>query len=299
MMLKTARAEGVADVRIEYEECNACGLCVRVCRGGPLYLDEGKVRVDQTRFFGCIACGQCVTVCPLGCILVAGRDLNSEDLVEMPPVGSRAAYDQLQALMISRRSVRDFEDRPVERELIDKIIQAATTAPMGIPPTDVSVLVLNGRAKVKEFRSDLLEAMRRMTSRWMLPLWRPFMTREAYDLFKSFVIPVVEMYIEKDAEGIDWFFYDAPLAMLFYTSAYGDMADPVIAATYAMLAAESLGLGSCMLGFPAPVVKYAKNIRRKYQLPAKLVPGVCIIFGYPDVRYRRALRRRLASVQYH
>ena len=29
------------------------------------------------------------------------------------------------------------------------------------------------------------------------------------------------------------------------------MADPLIAATYAMLAAESLGLGSCMIGTPA------------------------------------------------
>ena len=150
-----------------------------------------------------------------------------------------------------------------------------------------------------EFKSDLLDAMRRMTSKWMVALWRPFMTRETYDLFKSFVIPVVEMYLEKDAQGIDWFFYDAPLAMLFYTSAYGDPADPVIAATYAMLAAESLGLGSCMLGFPAHVVKHTKEIRKKYQLPAKLVPGVCIIFGYPAVRYRRALRRRLANVQHY
>ncbi|MCX5758642.1 MAG: nitroreductase family protein [Candidatus Hydrogenedentes bacterium] len=120
--------------------------------------------------------------------------------------------------------------------------------------------------------------------------------KEGLELYKSFIVPVIDEYLDKDAEGMDWFFYDAPAAILFYTSPVGDAADAGIAATYAMLAAESLGLGTCMLGFPAPVLKFNKQLRLKYGLPAKMGPGIALIMGYPAVRYRRAFRRRLANV---
>jgi hypothetical protein len=64
-----------------------------------------------------------------------------------------------------------------------------------------------------------------------------------------------------------------------------------------MLAAESLGLGSCMLGFTGYAVKYSKKLRRKYKLPAKIQPGICVIFGYPAFNYQKALKRRFAEVR--
>ena len=39
-------------------------------------------------------------------------------------------------------------------------------------------------------------------------------------------------------KGINLVNYDAPLAMYFYGTPYTDSADPIIAAAYAMLAAE-------------------------------------------------------------
>ena len=72
----------------------------------------------------------------------------------------------------------------------------------------------------------------------------------------------------------------------------------MVAATYAMLAAESLGLGSCMIGTPAYFIKYSKDLKQKYNLPRKNQPGIVVIFGYPRIRFRKALRRRLAKVTY-
>ena len=63
MSIKTGRAEGTADVRIDYERCTVCGLCVEVCSGAPLVIENGKVIVDQHRFFGCVGCGHCMAVC--------------------------------------------------------------------------------------------------------------------------------------------------------------------------------------------------------------------------------------------
>lgn len=301
MPINIGRCPGVAEVRIDHDACTKCALCVQVCAGGPLYMQDGKVQVDQSRGFGCVACGHCVTICPKGCIEVAGRDLLPSDVLPMPPQESRASYDQLQSLLLARRSVRLFQDKEIEREVIHKIIAAASTAPMGVPPSEVGVLVFAGRSEVAEFKDDLLQGLRAskwMFSRWGIALMRPMMGKEGADAMREFVVPVVEMYEKKDAEGQDWFFYDAPLALYFYGSPCADPADPVIAGTYAMLAGESLGLGTCVLGFPPPIMKFSKKLRQKYGLPKRFQSGMALVLGYPLLRHPRAIKRRFAEVRY-
>ncbi|MBN1874953.1 MAG: nitroreductase family protein [Anaerolineae bacterium] len=302
MSIKTARAEGVAEVLIDYEACIACGLCARVCKGAPLYMENGKVQIDQSCYFGCIACGQCVAVCPQHCITVTGRDFTLDDVLQMPTREERATYAQLQSLMLGRRSVRDFKDKPVVREYIDQIVSAAATAPMGLPPSDVQILIFDGKDKVAALSNDLLDWMQSIqwiVSPVMRAIMRPFVGKETGEVFDTFLAPALDAFLKKRAENIDWLTYSAPLAMYFYTSAYADPVDPLIVATYAMLAAESLGLGSCMLGTPAYCFKYSKKLRRKYGMPNVSQQGILVIFGHPAVTYRRALRRRLGGVQFY
>jgi nitroreductase/NAD-dependent dihydropyrimidine dehydrogenase PreA subunit len=301
MAVKTGRADADAVVRVDSARCKLCGQCVKVCKSGTLALEGGKVAVDYASALGCMACGHCAAVCPQGCITVEGRDLAPADMTPLPPPESRATYDQLTSLLLSRRSVREFQSRPVAQEDIDRIISAATTAPMGIPPSDVKVLIFNGRDKVREFKNDMLAALKPMIRIFSGPiLWllRPFVGKEAADMFRTFLIPLAKDYIEKDKEGIDLFAYDAPLGMLFYGAPGADATDPVIAATYAMIAAESLGVGTCMLGFPAPLLKRSKKLLAKYAIPPKAAIGIMVIFGYPAVRFQRTIRRRFAEVRY-
>lgn len=301
MTLNIGRTHETATVTLDTSLCSACGLCTRVCKGGPLREDAGKVVVDPSHHWGCMGCGHCMAVCPRHCITVTGRDLVPQDTVPLPPRDQRAGYDSLRALMLARRSVRNFKDQEVPREAIEQILKAASSAPMGIPPSEVGVLVLEGRGKVARFRRELLiaaRAMKRMFSPPVLWLFKPFLGKENYQMMKTFVLPVLDTYLTKDKEGQDWFFYDAPLALYFYGSAWADPADTVIAATYAMLAGESLGLGSCMLGFPGHLIKHSKVMKARYRLPMKLQPGLVVVFGTPAVPYQRAVERRFANINY-
>jgi nitroreductase/ferredoxin len=301
MPLNFGRAQGKIEIKIDESRCSSCGLCVRVCKGGPLYLEKGKVMVDQTRGFGCMACGQCVAVCPQGSITVNGRDLLPEDIIPMPDKDSRTNYTQLQSLLLSRRSIRDYKDKPVEPEVVQRIIDAVTTAPMGVPPSEVSILVLNSKEKVQAFVADIIQSMQKtkwMFSPAMLYLWRPIFGKEGYQMFKSFVVPLMDMIIQKHEQGIDWLLYDAPLAMHFYTSPAADPADAMIAATYASIAADSLGLGSCMIGTIAPILKQDKRLKQKYGIPLKSRQGVMVVFGYPAITYQHAIKRRMAEVKF-
>ena len=72
---------------------------------------------------------------------------------------------------------------------------------------------------------------------------------------------------------------------------------PLIAATYAMLAAESLGLGSCMLGTSVALSRN-KQFKAKYGVPVENKFSVTLILGYAAVEFHSGVRRRLASIEY-
>lgn len=303
MVLKTSRTAEHAEVTINYEKCNVCKLCLDVCKSLPLYEENGKIMIDQSRNWGCIGCGQCAAICPLECIFVNGRTLSQEDIIPLPGKEKRANAEQLYSLMLSRRSMRHFKDREVEQEVIDEIIKAASTSPMGIPPSDVNVLVVKGKDKVREFSFDFvdtLDKMKGMFSPFMLMLWRLFISKEEHSMMKNFIVPLIKFFNEKKRNGEDWVLYDAPLVMYFYGTLYADPVDPVIPATYAMLTAESLGLGTCMIGTIGPFIKKgAKKFKEKYGISQKLVPGVAVVFGYPSYKYHKAIKRTFAKVHYY
>lgn len=68
--------------------------------------------------------------------------------------------------------------------------------------------------------------------------------------------------------------------------------------TCAMVAAEALGLGTCVIGCAAPPLARHKELLKKYGLPEGNVPKIVLIMGYPAVTYRKAIRRPFQSVNY-
>jgi ferredoxin len=300
MTIPTSRTNENAKIVIDYTRCKACGTCTLVCKDMSLVIKDKKLVINETPFFGCLACGQCAAVCPNEAIHIEGRTMSADDLVKMPSKESLPGYEALYSLMLKRRSVRDFSEKEVEEEAIEKIISATSTAPMGIPPSDVQILVLKGRDKVRQFSFDFidyLKSIRWFFSPFMIFLMRPFLGKDNYNMFKSFILPLFRFLVERKEKGEDWLLYNAPLAMYFYGTQYSDPADPVIAATYATLAAESLGLGSCMIGSVAPVLKSCgRRFKQKYGMNPKGKDGIVVIFGYPKVKYHRAIKRTLAKI---
>ena len=281
-----------------------CGLCVLVCKDFGLRLEGGKAKVAGTPLFGCIGCGHCMAVCPSEAIEVHGRTLTPEALFSLPDRSSAASYEQFSALLQRRRSIREFLDTPVEPHVAKKILDAAQTAPAGLPPSDVNVLVLGSREKNRAFARDFcdyLHGMRWLVSPWFLTLMRPFWGKANDSLFRNFVKPMLAAFTSNMDEGVNIVTYDAPLAMYFYASAYADPADPLIAATYAMLAAESLGLGTCMIGSIHPMIQHgkrAKLFRQRHGIKYASREGLFVLFGYPAVVYEKAIKRTFASVTY-
>lgn len=301
MAIITSRTNENGQITFQYDRCNSCGLCVKICKDFSLKMENNKPVLSDQALFGCVACGHCMAVCQNDAIQISGRELSVNDLIDLSEMGNKSSYDQLKSLLISRRSIRDFRDIEVGEELIEKIIEAAVSAPMGLPPSDVHLVILKGKDKVHEFSFDVIDYFSKIGwifSKWMIWIWR-LMGKEAYQLMKSFGNPLAKFMVETRKKNENYLLYDAPLAMYFSASPYSDPADPYISATYAMLAAESLGLGSCMIGSVHPMIQYgAKKLKKKWNLPAKSPSGIIVIFGYPKYRFKSGIKRSFAKVTY-
>lgn len=302
MAIPTTRTKEAAEIRINPGECNGCGLCVDICSDNSLKMENNKAVKSDSAVFGCIGCGHCMAVCPTGAIKIYGRTISPDDLFDLPSKDSTADFGQVLSLFQRRRSIRKFKDRNVEPEIIEKILTAAKTAPMGLPPSDVHVMILNGKEKTHAFAkdfSDYLETKKWFVSAWFLTIMRPFWGKANDEMFKGFIRPLFKVYTEKMSENKNVINYDVPLAMYFYGSPYTDPADPIIAATYAMIAAESLGLGTIMLGAVHPLIqngKKARKFREKYGIKHTSREGLIVAFGYPAVHFKKGIQRTFASV---
>ncbi|NTV29770.1 MAG: 4Fe-4S dicluster domain-containing protein [Candidatus Omnitrophica bacterium] len=277
--------------------CTGCGQCVKVCPCEYLELTDKRAAERRDPALGCITCAQCAAICPEEAIHVEAAGLVREDVFAFP--GSRpASYDELLRLLAGRRSIRRFRDQPVSTEDVDKLLEAAQQAPAGLPPSNVRAVVVQGKAQVRDFAFDFLARVAKMGwlfSRWGVWLLRPGMSAREHREMREKIAPLYRGLIAGWRQGQDFMFYDAPLALVFVCE--GDSVDAAIAATYAMAAAETLGLGSCMIGTVVPMLPMTgKEFRGRYGFPDYARHGIAVVFGYPQDKFRRAVRRRFAAV---
>lgn len=280
--------------------CIRCGRCVSICPSLCLHMKDGKPVAGSNDTFGCLACGHCMAVCPSGAIRVTGRGLTGDDVFPLPPPSARATAEALEGALQARRSVRHYENRPVEKAVIERLLAMSATAPMGFPPSPVGVVVINGKERVQELADDLVAVFRK----WLFlktpvgsMVLRLMMDKLSADLMRNFVLPVSDTIIEARKEKKDLLFYDAPCVILFHYP-MKDTIEPAIACSFATLAAEGLGLGSCMIGTVGPALQGDKKLKARWGIPKKRFPAMAMTLGYPSVTFLNGIRRRFASVEF-
>jgi ferredoxin len=291
------REEGT--VSLDHATCTRCGECTRICPSDVLRIKDGYVQTQTDSVFGCIACGHCMMVCPNQSIRVNGRGISPADVVPLAPQNERADAHSLMALMGSRRSIRRFREEEPSLELLQQVVTAAATAPMGIPPWDVGCVIVHGRDRVQALAGQVIAGytgLLKIVKPWLLTLLRPFVRKATHDQMRHFIVPLAKAYVDGRRQGKDLLFYDAPAVLLFHHSPYAEAAEPMIACTYAMLAAESLGLGTTMIGAAAPIITRRPDLCRRLGIPDGNKPAIALIVGYPAVRFRHGITRHFASV---
>lgn len=289
---------------IDAEKCTGCGLCVEICPADTLSLRDGKAVVTGEVS---LSCGHCAAVCPVEAITVravAPEATRYESFAADPRYLPPGEFDtaQLGRLMSSRRSCRKFKDRPVGREILEDLVKIGITAPSGTNSQAWTFTLLPDRKAVAAFSEQVALFFRGVNkaaeNSFLRASLRLVGRKERSDYYRDYYESVREALEEREKTGRDRLFHGATAAIVVGSRPGGSTSkeDALLAAQNILLAAHSMGLGSCLIGFA--VVPLSKDIRIKRFLgiPDSERVHAVIALGYPDERYLR-LPGRKAYVQ--
>ena len=251
-------------VEINRELCVGCGLCVSDCFPGNMKINENGVAEAAG---SCMLCGHCVAVCPQNAVSIPDYPA-PEDKGSAPHIPYEAVLHNIQF----RRSIRQFEHRPVDREVIQKLLEAGRYSETGKNAQQVSYVVVQER--LDEVKPLIWEG-----------LLKTALNDPGRNLYRK-----AQDYLRD--HSLDGLFFDAP--MLLVILANGKV-NGTIAATNIEAAAVSLGLGCLFSGYIEHGLTDSADAQRVLGIEGKNISN-CMLIGYPSVDYLRIPPRKPIDV---
>jgi nitroreductase/NAD-dependent dihydropyrimidine dehydrogenase PreA subunit len=273
----------MAFLTIDETRCKQDGICAAECpRRIITQEDETSFpQVAEADEACCMTCGHCVAVCPHGALSVAGVDIEDCPEIERDLVLS---WDQTGQFLRSRRSIRLFKDRAMDRDTLEQLIGMACYAPTASNAQNLQWTVIEGR--------DKLEPLSQETINWMEGIIEAQPDSAAADYFR----PVVARW----STGYDGILRTAQT--LIVPSAPKENAnglvDLSIALTYLELAAARLGVGTCWAGFLRAAMLATPKLVESMGLPEGHTWFYPMMIGYPKFKYYRLPQRKESVIHW-
>ena len=246
---------------INLDKCTNCRQCIKECPMRLFSLDETQ---KQTIFDGskeCILCGHCIAVCPENAIDFKDMRDDTSNFEENQDLSELISYNTMHQFLRAKRSVRQYQGKKVPTEIIEKVIDSMRYAPTGANMRMLKCLILSDDEQIKLLSDSIIDEIEKGGVDRRLSKLRD--------------------------EGIDPIFYRAPYVLILYSKNPWDSINSSIAMTYGMLSAQSMGLGTCWIGFAQGVLLENPQIREEFTGIQTYVLGVFTL-GYPSVKYYRA-----------
>jgi nitroreductase/NAD-dependent dihydropyrimidine dehydrogenase PreA subunit len=282
---------------IDEKRCGACGVCVRECAARLFMLNGGTHAIYSDPHGWCTGCGHCVAACPNDAVLYSAP----EKAGELPAMN--LSFADVSSLLFTKRSARRFTDTDVPKTEIDKLLQIMRMAPSGHNAQPCEYVVIKNREKKKLLAAETIRSFKSFKKLIKIRgLLKPFVAKAFYEILSDQGTALgVDELIKQFESGKDIIFFDAPALILVHVPDRGGLSyvDPTISLTYGMLAAHTLGLGSCWMGFTMMAVRKSREILRQFQIPkGRLIAGVMIL-GYTNQKYHRMPVRNEIKAQWY
>ena len=206
------------------------------------------------------------------------------------PLQAESHRADVLSAMAGRRSVRAFLDSPVDRSLIEEILDAARWAPSGANIQPWHVYVLSGAWKQKVTAAVMAERTAKRPpapdytyypSDWFEPYRRRRIALGSamYRSLGGYQAPKAR----EEAWNRNYSFFGAPVALLFFIDRRlntGSCLDYGMFLQNVMLAARANGLDTCP---QASIADYPGVIRRVLDVPDDQLLVCCLSLGYADM----------------
>ena len=268
---------------VDQEKCKRDGTCVAECPMGIIELRDENPVPTPTGDAGelCIKCGHCVAVCQHGAL--SHTAMTPE---QCPPVRREWLLDpeRVEHFLRSRRSIRTYGDRPVEREVIGRLIHIAGHAPSGHNSQPVRWLVIYDSNEVQRLAGLVVD-------------WMRYLLKEQSPLAKALHMDRIVAIWDR---GIDRICRSAPHIIVTHAPKEDRAAQAActIALAYLELAAPSFKLGACWAGYFNAASTLWPAMQEALGLPEGHAAFGAMMIGYPKYRYHRLPLRNEARIEW-
>lgn len=280
------------------ELCDACKLCIENCPLGTLEFDEDK-HVRAIDGAACFSCFNCMVACETGSMSIkevyhVDRGFYATDpqpLHVAPPLepldadGEPDEWTVVEKAIIERRSVRNYRSRPVPDHLIRRVLEAGRFAPSGGNCQPWKFVVVTDKALIKEMDESIVQVCTMMHAAYtddnlvknLVPLYEANPTPGSYD-------PRIAVGgLGSVARKVLPVFLKAPVVILIAVDERA-IGGPDIAAGICgqnmNMAALSLGLGACWVGF-SQIIEMNPPLKAKLALEDPWKIRSAMVLGYP------------------
>ena len=312
---------------VDKEKCVQCGRCYETCPTYGVRFKKGDV--PQAVGFGgldaaCLNCGNCIAVCPTGAISMSGsyavrsgryktrlmKNVQLPDPLKLKGEKEFEAYkDELtpvEQTIYTRRSNRLFKSQAVPKELLERILEAGRFAPSAGNCQPYKFIVITEPKTMHELEKKAMVSLKLFKNAYLLkngkkPRWKKIL----FTLLSWFMINKLDQRpitaIEKAEKTDDALYFHAPAVILVLKDTRGisnpDL-DTGICCQNMVLAAHSLGLGTCYVSLPIEPLNMPlmAGFRKKIGIQSPFEAVTSIAIGYAKGKIDGIVKRDTPAV---
>lgn len=257
-------------IEIRIDQCQKCGLCMKVCPSKIIRENkEGYPEVNKRAEPFCIHCSHCFSICPVGAVIYDKR-------IAMNPqiLNENIEPEKVNEIIKKRRSIRHYKDRLVSQNVLEEILDLTKYVPSGSNDRQVSFTVISGKDKT-DYLSEL-------AIEWVKE------NNQMKELVKEM------------RRGNNLITCGAPHLIIAHANPEGSapFEDAIVALTTIELATTPYGLGACWAGFFMRISQQSEKIREYLQIPSSHKIYGALMVGYPKYVYHRLPEREDSKINW-
>ena len=226
-------------------------------------------------------CGHCESICP-------DSALKHSQLPEMKPIRhdklKEVTSENIAEYFRSRRSIRAFLPKKVDKEILEEVIDIVRYAPTGVNRQMNRWVIVGDQQTIHRLGEGVITWMKTM-----IPV-NPELAKRL-----NFVGLVTAF-----ERGNDVICRNAPHLVIGYTDASYSTGpkDNTIAASHLELLLPAFGLGGCWAGYLMVALQYSPDLKKLIGLDDSYTVHSALMIGYPKYRYLKTPHRKESQVNW-